>query len=150
MNSPVELDRPLTMYSGQPPAEQPNVRYQRLPTFARQIRATATSLLLTFSPQRKRQVVAGPESQRPARSRGTNQLKDVAAHVVFAPSSAHTDRHATVVGSSRVRIAGSLESRSKYKQGLEVRWHVNPELLTRSPKRAQADRLVDQRIRRRK
>ena len=37
-----------------------------------------------------------------------------------------------VIGSSRIRIAGSLESISQYKKGLEVRWHVNPEEALRS------------------
>ena len=64
------------------------------------------------------------------------------------PTAAPIDRH--IVGSRRVRVAGGLESHSKYKQRLEVCWHVNPELVTRFTKCAQADSLVDQRIRSRK
>ena len=107
------------------------------------------SLLLTFAPQRqavgRRLAGVTTRSEVP----GTNQLKDVATYVLFSPSPAQIDRHC-IVGSGRVRIAGSFESLSKYQQGLEVLWNLNSKLLTSIPKRTQPDRLVDQRIRCRK
>ncbi len=75
---------------------------------------------------------------------------DVSTYLVCLPSlRSRQDPHWTR-GSSRIWTSGSLEFLSKHKEGLEVRRHVNSKLLTRIPKRTQPDRLVDQRIRRRK
>jgi hypothetical protein len=49
---PAAAERQVPRYSGQPSEEQPNVRYRRPPTFARQIRPTATSLKQSLSARR--------------------------------------------------------------------------------------------------
>ena len=48
LTRPADAERQVRRQSGQPPEDLGNVRYRRPPTFAGQIRATATSLLLSL------------------------------------------------------------------------------------------------------
>ena len=47
---PAAAERQVRSYSGQPPEDLGNVRYRRPPTFAGQIRTTATSLKRHYPP----------------------------------------------------------------------------------------------------
>ena len=149
---PAAAERQVPRHSGQPPGEPAKVRCLRPRPFARASWPPAPSLWLTLTTHRQAGggtwagvTTAGGWPEVP----GSIAL-EVSKYLMRLPRLRPRQAPHWTRGSSRIWTSGSLESLSKHKKGLEVRRHVNSKLLTRIPKRTQPDRLVDQRIRRRK